>query len=407
MPTHTPLGEGYILTDLPIASPASAPVPAARPAANALLRGSPARNGTAQPNASPFQDALALELGLALDGPMLPGLGVPAAAKAGSNLKPGEDATQAASTADASLGLALIGLPPLPPALGSLLPPAEPVPAPLAPASAPTRTTRGVLAPNAHLDTLATTGVAPNAGLELPAAPAAADIAVPGKFPRAAAGEIAQTSAAQISELQLPVTPAAADFAVSGKFPLSTEGEIRREVAFDANLLDQHKAVPTPSAAIHTGGAAPAQAAQAPVAALEARVGARGWDQGLGDKLVWMAGQRQQVAELHLNPPDLGPLKITLTLNNDQASAQFVSAHAQVREAIETAMPRLREMLADSGITLGNASVSTGAFREQAQPQQEPRGYPAVPATAEVDPGAVTRGERLLRQSHGLVDTFA
>ena len=134
-------------------------------------------------------------------------------------------------------------------------------------------------------------------------------------------------------------------------------------------------------------------------------MGEHGWDQALGDKLVWMAGQKQQVAELHLNPPELGPLKITLTLNHDQASAQFVSEHAAVRDALETAMPRLREMLADSGITLGNTSVSTDAFREPAQ--HEPHARPAPTIAAAADPDAVARGERPLRSVHGLVDTFA
>ena len=141
---------------------------------------------------------------------------------------------------------------------------------------------------------------------------------------------------------------------------------------------------------------------------LDARVGEHGWDQALGDKLVWMAGQKQQVAELHLNPPELGPLKITLTLNHDQASAQFVSEHAAVRDALETAMPRLREMLADNGIALGNASVSSESFPEQAPPQQDTRAVPATTAaSASADAGAAERGAQLLRRAHGLVDTFA
>jgi flagellar hook-length control protein FliK len=373
------------LTDLLIISIPPAPATVTR----ALPRATLVHNGTPQANASPFQDALALELGLGLDGPLLPGLGVAAAAaKAGSSLKLGEDTAQAPIATDAPPGLASIGVPPLPPAF------------------LPAGAERAGLAPDPRTDPFAKTSAAQQSELRLPFATAAADFAARGKFPPAAASEIAQTSVAQKSELHLPITSAAADFAVAGKIPPSAEGEIRSEVAFDTSLLDQHKTAPAQSAAIPTGGAAPAQVAQAPAAALEARVGERGWDQGLGDKLVWMAGQKQQVAELHLNPPDLGPLKITLTLNADQASAEFVSAHAPVREAIEAAMPRLREMLADSGITLGNASVSTDAFREQAQPQREARAYPAPPAAAAADPGTVTRGERLLRRSHGLVDTF-
>jgi flagellar hook-length control protein FliK len=74
-------------------------------------------------------------------------------------------------------------------------------------------------------------------------------------------------------------------------------------------------------------------------------------------------------------------------------------------------MPRLREMLADSGITLGNASVSADAFREQPQPQSQPqhesRGYAAQPQAAIADAGAIAGGTRLLQLARGLVDTFA
>ncbi len=417
------------MTDLPIASPAPVPATAAR----ALLRAAPARNDrndAPPPGTSPFQDALALELGLGLDGRVmldglsLPGAGVPTgAALADGSLERGEDRAQAAFAADAPLGPVLAGM--------ALLPPAF----------AQGATEPAGLVPDLSQDALANVPAQSGTKLELPIGAAAADFAVTGKFSAAVAGEIARSAAGPRSDLPLtmaavaadfslpgkssrdgasqiapslaarksglpsPFATAAADVAVTGKSSPPAEGEIRREVTFAAGLLEQHKAAP--AAAIHIGGAAPAQPTQASVAAIEARVGERGWDQGLGDKMVWMAGQKQQVAELHLNPPDLGPLKITLTLNNDQATAQFVSAHATVRDAIETAMPRLREMLADSGITLGNASVGTDAFREQAQPQQESRAYAGGPAAAAADPGAVSRGEQLLRHSRGLVDTFA
>ena len=184
--------------------------------------------------------------------------------------------------------------------------------------------------------------------------------------------------------------------------PLSQRGAT---TAFDASLPEPRKEAMPAVLASHAG-AAPAAAAHA-AAALKPRVGDHGWDQALGDHLVWMAGQNHQVAELHLNPPELGPLKITLTLNHDQASAQFVSAHAPVRDAIEAALPRLREMLADNGITLGNASVSADAFREQAQPQPEPRGPAATTAGATAGAAMDSAGTQLLRAARGLVDTFA
>ena len=96
-------------------------------------------------------------------------------------------------------------------------------------------------------------------------------------------------------------------------------------------------------------------------------VGSAEWGGAVGEKVLWMANQNHQVAELHLNPPNLGPLEVRLTINSDQASAMFVSHHAAVREAIEAALPRLREMLADNGIMLGNTMVGSESFSQQQQ----------------------------------------
>lgn len=235
------------------------------------------------------------------------------------------------------------------------------------------------------------------------AAPAAADGGATTVATSARARASGATFAAAGAKAESTLSAAPADVAAGGTFALSADGASRRKIALDAGLPEPGPATPAP---IQSGASTPApQLAPAPTATIDARVGGPGWDQGLGEKLVWMAGQQHHVAELHLNPPELGPLKITLTLNHDQATAQFVSAHPTVREAIETAMPQLRQMLAGSGISLGNTSVSTGAFGGQPQPQHEPRGYPGAPATT--DAGGITRAERLLRRSLGLVDTFA
>lgn len=214
------------------------------------------------------------------------------------------------------------------------------------------------------------------------------------------------------ADSQSSAVSTAAEFAGSGKF-VPAAGEILREPGFAEYLTERPQPAPLPPAALQGAAAISAapssQPSPAPAAFLEARVGTTGWDQALGDKMVWMAGRSHQVAQLHLNPPELGPLQITLTIDHDQASAQFTSAHAQVREAIETAMPRLREMLADSGITLGNASVSADLPREQSQPhmQREALGYPLPSGNTAVEEAFERRGTRLLQQSRGLVDTFA
>lgn len=146
-----------------------------------------------------------------------------------------------------------------------------------------------------------------------------------------------------------------------------------------------------------------------PVAvAIEPRVGVPGWDAALGQKVVWLANQHQQSASMQLNPPNLGPLEVRLSIANDQASALFVSHHPAVRDAIESSLPRLREMLAENGITLGNVQVSAESFpREQVfdnrdkQASRQPAGFDAVTGAG------ADRSGVLHFPARGLVDIYA
>jgi flagellar hook-length control protein FliK len=153
-----------------------------------------------------------------------------------------------------------------------------------------------------------------------------------------------------------------------------------------------------------------------PIAAgdrLPARVGTPAWDKQLGQKIVFMAAGAEQSASLTLNPPDLGPVQVVLNISNDQASVAFSSAQLEVRQALENAMPKLREMMGESGITLGNATVNAGMPEQQQQAQRgqdaraggqhgNGRGNGGGADGDETAPAAVVR-----RVSNGVVDTFA
>lgn len=104
---------------------------------------------------------------------------------------------------------------------------------------------------------------------------------------------------------------------------------------------------------------------------LQTPLGSSDWNDAFGQKVVWIAGQQTQVAELRLNPPHLGPMEVRLSVSNDQISAVFVSHQPAVREAIESALPRLREMFADGGLTLGNATVNSDSLPQQQMPGRE------------------------------------
>jgi flagellar hook-length control protein FliK len=141
-------------------------------------------------------------------------------------------------------------------------------------------------------------------------------------------------------------------------------------------------------------------------------VGTPQWRQELGDQVVWMASRLENRAELVLNPPQMGRIEVSLTVSGDQANAVFTSANPVVRDALEASLPRLREVLADAGIQLGQAQV--GAENAQQSAQQDKNGdnfgpgREAVMADAQALPlngGAAEQAA--LKTGRGLVDTFA
>lgn len=85
-----------------------------------------------------------------------------------------------------------------------------------------------------------------------------------------------------------------------------------------------------------------------------------GFDDGFGSRIAWMAEQRVGHAQIRLNPEHVGPIEVRVQLDGDRVSAQFSSVHAEVRQAIEASMPRLRDMLGQHGLQLGQADVGKG-----------------------------------------------
>ncbi len=140
---------------------------------------------------------------------------------------------------------------------------------------------------------------------------------------------------------------------------------------------------------------------------IESPLGSNAWTGEFSQKVSWLSHQQSQVAELHLNPPDLGPMHVVISVSDNQATAQFSSPHSEVRHAIENALPKLRESLADNGIMLGNATVSDQTPRDSGAGQfaQQSRNRISVINTAE--PAAISVPIAPTRRHTGMLDTFA
>ncbi len=90
---------------------------------------------------------------------------------------------------------------------------------------------------------------------------------------------------------------------------------------------------------------------------LETPVGHGPWREELGERILMLADRNSGTARFKLNPAHLGPLDVSIKVDGDGASIQFTSQNAGVREALEAAVPKLREMLGVQHIPLNEVVV--------------------------------------------------
>ncbi len=126
--------------------------------------------------------------------------------------------------------------------------------------------------------------------------------------------------------------------------------------------------------ATSTAGSQLSTATPAQLVALPALVSSPAWPPQFGQQLLhFITRGGEQHIQMKLNPSDLGPLSVSLKMTEQGTQAQFLSAHAHVRQVLEQAIPQLREMLAEQGITLSDTFVGDqGAGDQRFEHQRGP-----------------------------------
>lgn len=226
-------------------------------------------------------------------------------------------------------------------------------------------------------------------------------------------------SAADERQIDLNVNERSA----SDKFSLELKGfaqEVRRDNIDEKNRDAREFKVAELPKTESIPSAPPVQATQATLetASVSAasnfigpRIGSKAWDQAMGQKIVWMVAGGEQSAQLTLNPPDLGPVQVVLSISDNQVDASFVSSHLDVREAIEAAAPKLREMMDSAGISLAGFSVSaqstpSGSGFSSEGNSRNNSAQRANTSSNQDTPAATQATSRQASNPQGLVDTF-
>ncbi|MBL1322093.1 MAG: flagellar hook-length control protein FliK [Methylophaga sp.] len=102
-----------------------------------------------------------------------------------------------------------------------------------------------------------------------------------------------------------------------------------------------------------------------PVLAVQPAIQSSAWNQVMSSRVVWMAREGIQEASLKLNPASLGHVEVKLNMHNDQVNVLFLAQNAATRDALEQALPRLRESFEENGMQLADADVAEQEFEQE------------------------------------------
>jgi len=135
------------------------------------------------------------------------------------------------------------------------------------------------------------------------------------------------------------------------------------------------------------------------------------WGDKLMGKLSWLTAKNMSVAEIHLTPPDMGPMEVRVRVQNDQASITVHTANPVVRDQLELHSHRLRDMLGEQGLSLAQFDVSSNS-QNQSGEQGTGDGEGSSPGSGTALSAVEGGGEEMQAGSldlswNGAVDIFA
>jgi len=158
-------------------------------------------------------------------------------------------------------------------------------------------------------------------------------------------------------------------------FALANNGETERNAVASPIDVNASRAVnldvSTLSKSInqHLVGSTPSSALEKPLELQAKHASAL-----LGERILMMIGQGKQEVNIRLDPAELGSMYIKLQVQQDQVHLTIQTQMAQSRDIIEQNLPRLREQLAQQGVSLGETSVE-----QQSQQQNQNHNHQGKP----------------------------
>ena len=142
------------------------------------------------------------------------------------------------------------------------------------------------------------------------------------------------------------------------------------------------------------------------LAKIDAGINTPEFSQALADRVSWMAGNNLNGATLQVNPPQLGPIELRVSVENGHAQV-WLSAHsAATLDALQSSTPKLREMLSSQGFAQVSVDVSQRSFQDRSPYPQNSQWTPSSEDDAAAATSAVSAAASP-RAALGMVDAYA
>jgi flagellar hook-length control protein FliK len=136
----------------------------------------------------------------------------------------------------------------------------------------------------------------------------------------------------------------------------------------------------------------------------DAPVGSSGFAKELGHQVTWLSGQEVKQAQIRLNPENLGPLDVKVSVEHGRVDVAFTTQHPETTAAVQQGLDQLNQMLGGQGLSLGHTTVGQHGQQQFAGSQQQGSSQTSSGAG---DAGEDTATSVLQRVAVGLVDAFA
>jgi flagellar hook-length control protein FliK len=238
-----------------------------------------------------------------------------------------------------------------------------------------------------------------------------------GLFSQLAGGPSGASAGAPGSESQGALSQGLTSETLNGFLLRGAAGDGAKTVDFSAQLArfqsgSENPSMPNTAPGLQRG--AEAREAMAPLksysTSIELPVQHAEWGEKIAGKLAWLTSQRMSAAEIHITPPDMGPLDVRVQVQNDQAHVTIHATNSAVRDQLELNGHRLRDMLQENGLNLDSFDVSSqaqGEGRDGTMSEDSQSGTGANPDLAGGDDQEAMTTGTLDLSLRGEVDTYA